>query len=126
MSDKTVTTAADFELFMREFRELQELLGLTGIRVGFLHTPLGPSVRARLRHRPNGSVAAAMLNSELPLLVQGREELIKYYARHEVLHLLLVRLADEARSRFTSVESIKAASEEIVNRLMSALPWDSV
>ena len=121
MNEKGVTTTAkDFEIFKREFRKYQKLLGLTGIQVYFAHEPLdGDSAQLLMRHSDYN--ATACLNSELSE-GQGPYKDVKGWGKHEAIHLLLMRLQGEAEYRYSTEESIHEAVEETVHRLESVIP----
>ncbi len=66
--------------------------------------------------RQNDMVATVRLNSELPDEDKPLQH-IKLSAKHEVLHLLTMRLEHRAVSRYVSYEEIIEASEELVFKL---------
>uniref|UniRef100_A0A6M3J2G6 Uncharacterized protein n=1 Tax=viral metagenome TaxID=1070528 RepID=A0A6M3J2G6_9ZZZZ len=105
----------DFELFQSEFKKWQQKFGLTGYKVYFKCEPLDESF-ADIRINQGAMVVTIRLNSELPDKDKPHKD-IKRSAKHEVLHLLVGRLEQNARYRYSSENEIYEATEELVFKL---------
>jgi len=104
-----------FELFQSEFNKWQNRFGLTGYKVYFIYEPID-SAFADIKINQGGMVATVRLNSELPDKDKPHED-IKRSAKHEALHLLVGRLEQNARFRYSSENEIYEATEELVFKL---------
>ena len=105
----------DFAKFIKYFKGWQQCFGLTGYKVYFKCKPL-VGVFASLSVSPSGMVATVCLNSAPP----DKDELlkdIKGSAKHEAIHLLLMRLEVNAKYRFSSEMEIDESVEELVYKL---------
>ncbi|KKL17231.1 hypothetical protein LCGC14_2487610 [marine sediment metagenome] len=110
----------DLEVFKREFTKYQELFGLTGITVHFKFESVdGAYACLNLKYRD--MVAEVILNSD-PVNWSTRRGGIRGAARHEAIHLLLMRLEGEAMYRHATENSIYEAVEETVHRLENVIP----
>jgi len=105
----------DFELFQSEFKKWQQRFGLTGYKVYFKYEPLEESF-ADIKINQGSMVATVRLNSELPDKDKPHRD-IKRSAKHEALHLLVGRLEQDGRYRYSSENEICEATEELVFRL---------
>jgi len=65
----------------------------------------------------SGYVATIFLTRDWEDLFDHIEEQIKRTAKHEVIHLLLSRLSDNARSRFIAEADLGESEEELVRKL---------
>lgn len=110
----------DFILFQREFKAWQKLFGLTGYQVYFKHEPLDSSF-ASITIRQGDMVATVKLNSKVPDKDKPHQD-IKRSAKHEAIHLLVGRVEQNGRYRFTSENEIYEATEELVVRLEGLIP----
>lgn len=108
-------TPEDFLLFQHEFRRWQKRFGLTGYHVYFKLEPLDGDF-AGIVVNLNGMVVRVSLSSTIPA-DQVVDNDIKGLAKHEALHLLVDRLEQSARYRYTSNSEIHEAAEELVVRL---------
>ena len=115
-----MTASRDFEAFQREFTRYQKLFGLTGYRVYFEHRPLKDNF-AELECDQVTRVALVSLNSALPDKDKAHRS-PKMSAKHEAIHLMLRKLADCGRYRYTSSDEITEACEEIVIKLEGLIP----
>jgi hypothetical protein len=106
---------SDFELFQSEFKRYQKLFGLTGYTVYFKSEPL-EGVFASITLDQGRMAATVRLNSKLPAKDKPFKD-VKHTAKHEALHLLVGRLDQNARYRYSSEIEISEAVEELVNRL---------
>ena len=105
----------DFELFQKEFKMWQRNFGLIGYKVYFKHEPLDSSF-ADIAINQGDMVATVRLNSSLPDKDKPHRS-TKQSAKHEAIHLLVGRLEQNGRYRFTSENEIYEATEELVRRL---------
>ena len=105
----------DFELFQREFKKWQQHFGLTGYKVYFKYEPIDSSF-ADIRINQGEMVATVTLNSTLPDKDKPFKD-IKRSAKHEALHLLVGRLEQNARFRYSSENEIYECVEELVFKL---------
>ena len=103
----------DFKLFQKCFKEYQVKFGLTGWKVYFKHEKLEKCF-ASIDADCGDMVATIRFNKELPRR-DGRD--IKVSAKHEAIHLLLMRLEGNARYRFASATEIYEAVEELTVKL---------
>ena len=104
-----------FLSFQEEFRRYQKLFGLLGYRVYFKYEPLESSF-AELTVNQTDMIATIRLNSKLP----AKDAIHKnptMSAKHEALHLLVGRLEQAARYRYTAECEIYEATEDLVRRL---------
>ena len=110
----------DFELFKKEFTKYQKLFGLTGYKVYFKYEPVGDRF-AGIIVKQGVQVAVARLNSQLD---DGDKPFrnIKKDAKHEAIHLLIHRLADNGKYRFSTEAEIDEACEELVVKLEDLIP----
>ncbi len=120
MSKKSKTTARDFEIFKREFTKYQKLLGLTGIQVRFSHVDLDGSFAVIIKDYGE-YIATVKLNKTVPP-EQAHHVTVRLCAKHEAIHLLLMRLEGEGKYRYATEESIDEAAEETVHRLENVIP----
>lgn len=105
----------DFKLFQEEFKKWQYQFGLTGYKVYFKYEPLEDSF-ANIATTQGERIATVRLNSDLPDKDKPHKN-IKQSAKHEALHLLLDRLEQKARYRYSSENEIHEAIEELVYKL---------
>ncbi len=105
----------DFELFKSEFTRWQIRFGLIGYKVYFKYEPIDTGF-ANIIINQGGMVATVKLNSKL-----SSEDIlfkdVKRSAKHEALHLLVGRLEQDGRYRYSSENEIYEATEELVFRL---------
>ncbi|KKN76885.1 hypothetical protein LCGC14_0365360 [marine sediment metagenome] len=107
----------DFELFQSEFKKWQKLFGLTGYRVYFKCEPIvDSSVVANIDVSLGDMIATVTLNSELSAEKEPPKG-IKKAAKHEAIHLLVGRLDQVARYRYSTKEEVYETTEELVNKL---------
>ena len=105
----------DFGMFQKHFRRYQKRFGLTGYRVYFKYEPLDESF-ADMKLDLTDMVATVRLNSQLPDKDKPVKD-IKRSAKHEALHLLVGRLEENGRYRYSSKNEIYEAVEELVFKL---------
>ena len=111
---------ADFELFQKEFTKWQQRFGLTGYKVYFKYE-LIDSGFASIKINRGDMVVTASLCSNLLDKDKPYED-IKRSAKHEALHLLVGRLAEDGKYRYSSETEISEAAEELVYRLEGLIP----
>lgn len=110
----------DFELFKEEFKKWQVKFGLTGYTVYFKHEKIDGSF-ADIKINQGDMVVTARLNSKLSTANKPFKD-IKGSAKHEAIHLLVGRLEQDGRYRYSSEPEIYEATEELVNRLECLIP----
>ena len=110
----------DFELFQKEFKKWQKLFGLTGYRVCFKYEPLEGRF-AEIALSQGDMMATVRLNNSLPDKDKPHKN-IKQDAKHEAIHLLLARLAEDGKYRYSTEAEIYEAVEELVHRLEGLIP----
>ncbi len=107
--------AEDFVRFQKHFKYYQKLFGLTGYKVYFKYEELDSGF-ASININQGGMVATVKLNSKLPDKDKPFKH-IRMSAKHEALHLLVGRLEQNGRYRYTAENEIYEASEELVYKL---------
>jgi len=105
----------DFKLFQSEFKKWQQRFGLTGYKVYFKHEPIEDSF-ANISISQGVMAATVRLSSEVSDKDKPHED-IKRSAKHEALHLLVGRLEQNGRWRYSSENEIYEATEELVFKL---------
>jgi len=105
----------EFSQFQKEFKKWQQKFGLTGYRVYFKYEPLD-NCFADVKVNLGCMVATVRLNSKLPDEDKPFKD-IKQSAKHEAIHLLVGRLEQNARYRYSSENEIYEAVEELVCKL---------
>ena len=115
VKDNTTQGQRDFLLFQKTFKEYQQKFGLTGYKVYFKYEPLEKAY-ASIMCEQGDLVATVRLNSELPEKHKLHKD-IKGSAKHEALHLLLMRLEILAKYRYANSDEIYEAAEELVHKL---------
>ena len=105
----------DFEIFQSEFKKWQGRFGLNGYKVYFKHEPV-PDGFADINVILTDMVATVRLSNEV---TEKDNEFIdiKRSAKHEALHLLLIRLEHNGRARFINSNEIYESTEELVHKL---------
>jgi len=116
----TKTTKADFEKFKHFFNEWTEKFGLDYWQIYFEHkqNKIGYSA---IKPDIDGYVARVML----AINWDDREvtdEGLNQSAKHEAIHLLIVRCMAIGGSRFVTSDEMISAEEELVRRLEKLLP----
>jgi len=108
----------DFELFQREFLKWQKLFGVTGYKVYFEEAD---TEDAYADITVDGPIATVRLNNKLS--EEGKWVIdVKQSAKHEAIHLLIQRLEQNARYRYSTSGEITEAAEELVYRLEELIP----
>ena len=110
----------DFEIFQSEFRKWQEKFGLNGYQVYFKEEELNGSF-ANIIINQGEMVATVKLNTKCPEEAVPFKD-VRKSAKHEALHLLIGRLEQDGRWRYSSEAEIYEAAEELVNRLEALIP----
>ncbi len=105
----------DFTEFKECFKEWQLKFGLTGYKVYFRYEPLGEKF-GQLIYEIGSSVVTVCLNSKLPQKDKQFKD-VKRTAKHEAMHLLVLRLEMNGKCRFTTEAEIDEAGEGLVIRL---------
>jgi hypothetical protein len=110
----------DFELFQTEFKKWQRRFGLNGYKVYFKYETIDGSF-ANITISQGEMVATVRLNSELPEKDKPHKD-IKRSAKHEALHLLVGRLEQNGRYRYSTENEIYESTEELIFRLEELIP----
>ena len=110
----------DFEIFQSEFRKWQKKFGLTGYQVYFKEEELNDSF-ANIIINQGEMLATVKLNNKCPEKDVPFKDVVRS-AKHEALHLLIGRLDQDGRWRYSSEVEIYEAAEELVNRLEALIP----
>jgi len=105
----------DFAEFQKHFKHYQQRFGLTGYKVYFKYEP-SKDVFASITVTHREMVATVTLNSELPDKDKPFKN-VKRDAKHEALHLLLMRLEQAGCRRYVAEDEIYEATEELVFKL---------
>jgi len=105
----------DFALFQKEFKKWQQRFGLMGYNVFFRYEEI-PHVFADITVKQTDMVAVVRLNSKLDDVDKPCKD-IRATAKHEAIHLLTARLAENARYRYIAENEIDEALEELVKKL---------
>jgi hypothetical protein len=105
----------DFELFQSEFKKWQVKFGLTGYQVYFKYEPFDDGF-ADMQINQTAMVVTVRLSSKLPDKDKPYKD-IKRTAKHEAIHLLVGRLEQNGRYRYSSSDEIYEATEELVVKL---------
>jgi len=105
----------DFDEFQKHFRKYQHRFGLTGYKVYFKHEPLEKSF-AEISINQGEMGVTVRLNSEPPDKDKPFKD-VKRSAKHEAIHVLVGRLEENARYRYSSGNEIYEATEELVIKL---------
>ena len=108
-------TNTEFETFKREFTKWQHRFGLTGYKVYFKYEPIDRCF-ANISINQGEMVATVRLNSKTSDDSKPHKD-IKRIAKHEAIHLLVGRLEQDGRYRYSSESEIYEAAEELVFRL---------
>lgn len=108
--EKIKTTNSDFETYRKEIQRLIDIFGLKGWHLFFRHESLNDSF-AEIRYNMSARNAVFVLNTEFDT-IDYSEDQIKRSAFHEVCELLLARISNLAKFRYTTEEEI---DEEIHN-----------
>jgi hypothetical protein len=113
------STESDFGVFKEEFTKYQNLLGLTGYKVYFTYEPMSDFGDITCQH--TDMIAMVRLNSQVPEHDLPNVD-VKRTAKHEAIHLLLMRLEYLAEERNIRHDEVVAACEEAVNKLGVVIP----
>ena len=108
----------DFKNFQRYFKEYQQRFGLTGYKIYFKYESLDSF--AEIIVNQNDRVATVKLNSKLPDNDKPHKD-IRRSAKHEAIHLLLMRMESCATNRYVREEEIYESTEEVVFKLESLI-----
>jgi len=106
-----------FRLFQEEFGRYQKLFQLDSYIICFEYEPLDETVFSNITINQESMVATVRFNSKLARHLKSHRNL-RYAAKHEAIHLLLGRLGDYGRSRYTTEQDMCEATEELNNKLM--------
>ena len=115
----TIATDAQFDTFKQEFERWQKAFGCEGYNVYFIQAPLD-GCYADIRIHQDLMTACVRMANDI------EEDDAKCFdplkcAKHEALHLLVGRLAEDAGERHITEVEINAATEELVNKLLKLI-----
>ena len=111
------TTQKQFELFKKECRKWADRFELNGWRFDFKLDDLGNN-QAEVDRNYLGCVATIKLDIKLTKANEDTwTNLIKFNAKHEIIHILCGNLAVLASSRFITSDEVTKAEEELVRKL---------
>lgn len=105
----------DFAEFQKEFKKYQQLFGLTGYKVYFKFESIDSAFASITVDRAD-MIATVRLNSDLSDKDKPFKD-IKMSAKHEAIHLLLMRLELNAIYRHSTSGEIYEAVEELAFKL---------
>lgn len=105
---------SDFEIFKKEFTKWQNRFGLSGWKIFFYHVEL-KDCYANITPDVENMVATVRLNSKVVKGDKYRD--VKKSAKHEALHLLIMKLEACGRWRYVNEDEITESSEELVHKL---------
>lgn len=114
------TTKKDFELFVTECKIWIKKLELSNWAVYYWHKSSTNNSLAYCTRNLSGMRADVHLNTEWSEQPVTKEE-IKNCAKHEILHIFLGRMAENAEARFCSLADIDETEEELVNKLIKMI-----
>ena len=111
------TTAAHFKIFKKECRKWIDFFELNNWKVYFAHVD-----EPEIKNLAWCNCTLSTLTATLCLNTTWRNDIpnntwVKGAARHEVIHLLLGRLASLAVARFTKEDEIDSAEEGLIHRI---------
>ena len=112
------TTSKHFEVFQREVRRCINLFGLLTWRVHIEHGPCENSpCRAECYYDVSNRSSTITLNTEWDEDDKINNVEIKVSARHEVIHLIICRLAALGMDRYVSQRDFQEEQEALVRLL---------
>ncbi len=109
----------DFLHFQKWFSYYQKKLGLNGYKVYFKFEPLDKDCFADITLDQSQMVATARLNKSVD---KDPQRDVKQSAKHEAIHLLLMKLQRLAMCRYLFESDISEATEELVFKLEELIP----
>lgn len=118
------TTSQDFDLFRRYCAEYAKAWCLEQWDITYKHTDLSEqgfnaSCSLNLEGYQATICLSTVWDARMPTKTPHR---LRESAKHEMLHVLLGRLAELGQYRFVQAREFEAANHEIVNKLINLLP----
>ena len=118
MKEKKIkTTEKQFEFYKKECKKWIDRFELNNWKVWFIKSELEDAF-SQIHTKINGYGAKIILNSSLwnddGISV---EQILAETAKHEIIHLLLSRFSDYAKSRDYTNDQLYEAEEEVVRKL---------
>lgn len=110
------TTKQHFEVFKGECQKWIDILKLDNWDVHY-RWYLDKNSRGSCSTDLDGYVATLELSKEWRNYDKLTDDDIKQTAKHEVIHLLLARLSQNARARYVSSDDLGESEEELVRKL---------
>ena len=105
----------EFKEFQKHFLKYQKLFGLTGYKIYFKHELLNAGY-ANITVNQGDMVATISLDNNISK-EDRKLRSVKENAKHEAIHLLLMKLENRAMDRYVRPEEIDEAVEELVFKL---------
>ncbi len=109
----------EFQEFQKEFKKWQQKFGCIGYKVYFKFEPLDKDCYADIIVDQSQMVATARLNKSVD---KAQQRDVKQSAKHEAIHLLLMKLQRLAMCRYLFESDISEATEELVFKLEELIP----
>ena len=113
----TKTTRSDFLLFKDCVKEYQIKLGLTDWKIAFTIDSSLVDAYASTSWNLRAYIATMFFTGEWDDMIPKNYENIRRIALHEILHLLMAPLTNEARERYTTESLIESIEHNIIRRL---------
>ena len=115
------TTPRHFAIFKAECERCIKLYRIVGWRVEYMHDHCDGN-RAECRTKSVDQVAVLSLGTDWGDQIAPTDALVRKSARHEVIHLVIDRLAECAHSRWITNDQYQNALEATVRHLEEILP----
>jgi hypothetical protein len=109
-------TKADYELFKNECESFIATLGLKEWQVHYSNEETDDTY-ARTYMNSGGMVATIVMSRSWDDMRPKDESSIRRLAFHEVCHLLMSPLCNEARERYTTLNNLEQLEHTIIRRL---------
>jgi hypothetical protein len=119
MRQEYQTTKEHFELFKSSCEKLIDVLGLRELDIYFKHETIDVDSMANYSYQYQASKCVLYLAESWN--IEPTTQLVKEQAVHEVGHLLLGRMAAQARDRSFVEEEFTSAEHQVINRLIKIL-----
>ena len=103
-----------FDEFKAECEKWIDKFQITGWNIAIINVPLDIEDYANTVVDLESKSATNRYNKDND---DGVHELLKYYAKHEVIHILTGRISSLAGERYCTATELNEAAEELVNQL---------
>ena len=114
------TTKENFDLFKEECKKWIDRFELNNWGISFYQRDRGKLIGATSTFNIDGYSCSIILNTEIDECTIGDrsiDDAIKEFAKHEIIHVLLARLSEQAYERFINKSELSEAEEELVRKL---------